>query len=129
MSDLPPYHPRHSLARAFVCAGKGIREFVVNGRNAKWQLGCAALAIALAAVLKLTVVEWMILIWTIGLVLSLEAMNTALERVVDLVSPQFHPLAGQAKDLAAGAVLIASFAAAVIGTILFLPKLLNFADL
>jgi hypothetical protein len=60
---------------------------------------------------------------SIAFVLSAEAMNTALEYLTDLVSPDPHPLAGKAKDVAAAAVLIAAFSAIIVGLILFLPKL------
>lgn len=68
--------------------------------------------------------EWGLLLGCIGLVITAEIFNTAIETVVNLVSPEYHPLAGKAKDLAAGAVLVASVTAAVIGTIVFLPYLL-----
>jgi diacylglycerol kinase (ATP) len=64
-----------------------------------------------------------VLVLAVALVLSLEALNTALEAVVDLVSPQMHPLAKQAKDTAAGAVLIGAIGAAIGGCIIFVPKL------
>ena len=54
-----------------------------------------------------------------------EAMNTAVERLVNLVSPQFHPIAGDVKDVAAGAVLLAALAAAIVGCIIFIPYLFN----
>ncbi|MDB5327334.1 MAG: diacylglycerol kinase [Phycisphaerales bacterium] len=87
-------------------------------------MAAAAVAIAIGAVLSLSRIEWIILIGTILLVLSLEAMNCAVERVVDLASPDYHELAKQAKDLAAGAVLIASIGSVVIGAMLFVPKII-----
>ncbi len=71
--------------------------------------------------------EWCLLVGSIGLVVTAEIINTAIETVVNLVSPDFNQLAGRAKDLAAGAVLVAAFTAALIGTIIFLPYLLAFA--
>ncbi len=59
----------------------------------------------------------------IGLVWATETFNTALERLVDLCSPQYDKVAGQAKDLAAGAVLLAAVAAAIVGLIIFLPRI------
>lgn len=59
----------------------------------------------------------------IALVLSLEALNTAVEHLTDLVSPDYHPLAGKAKDVAAAAVLIAAMGAIVAGGLIFLPKI------
>jgi len=74
--------------------------------------------------LGLNQVEWAILILTIASVLSLEAVNTAVESAVDLASPDLHPTAKRAKDLAAGAVLIAVLASVCVGLVLFVPKLL-----
>ena len=123
MSIRPDRPTRQSIARAFVCAGRGIAEFVREGRNSKVQLGAGGAAVVLGVVLRLSTTEWAVLTLMIAAVLSAEAMNTAVERTVDLVSPDFHPLAGRAKDLAAGAVLILSLAAMVVGAFLFLPKL------
>jgi len=72
--------------------------------------------------------EWLILIFAIGSVISAEVMNSAVETVVDMVQPNFHPLAGMAKDIAAGAVLVTAIQAAVIGTIVFAPELLDFMN-
>jgi diacylglycerol kinase (ATP) len=66
--------------------------------------------------------EWCGVVAAIGLVWTAEGLNTALEFLTDLVSPEYHELAGRAKDVAAGAVLSASIAAGVIGAIIFLPK-------
>jgi diacylglycerol kinase len=71
----------------------------------------------------LSLIEWALLVMSIAFVLSAEAMNTALEYLTDLASPDHHPLAGKAKDVAAAAVLIAAFNAIIVGLILFLPKL------
>ena len=62
----------------------------------------------------------------IGLVIAAELVNSAIERVVDLASPEQHPLAGQAKDLAAGAVLVCAMAAVIVGILVFLPYLRRF---
>ena len=72
--------------------------------------------------------EWLILILTIGCVVGAEVMNTALEIVVDMVQPNYDPLAGMAKDVASGAVLVTVIQAIVIGMIVFLPRLINFAS-
>ena len=73
----------------------------------------------------ITPTEWCIVIICFGLVLAAEGFNTAIERLVDLVSPDYHPIAGDVKDVAAGAVLICAIAAAIIGGIIFLTYLLN----
>lgn len=69
--------------------------------------------------------EWLILIVAIGCVIGAEVMNTAIESVVDLIQPDFDPLAGRAKDVAAGAVLVAVIQAVAIGLIVFLPRLVE----
>ena len=114
---------RQSLGNAFRTAFAGI-GFFVRERNSRIQMTAAVLAIALAAAVSLPRIEWIILIGTILLVLSLEAINCAVERVVDLASPGYHELARQAKDLAAGAVLIASIGSVVIGALLFIPRII-----
>jgi len=80
------------------------------------------LAIALGIVLKLSSVEWAILTITIGLVLISEFINTSLEQIVDLVSPEKQEKAKIAKDVAAAGVLVSAIVAVLIGALLFLPK-------
>jgi diacylglycerol kinase (ATP) len=69
--------------------------------------------------------EWCVVLLCFGLVMAAEAFNTAIERLVNLVSPDFHPLAGDVKDVAAGAVLICAIVAAIIGLIVFIPYLFS----
>lgn len=66
--------------------------------------------------------EWMLVIMLLGGMLALELVNSALERAVDLVTAERHPLAKQAKDMAAGAVLVFAVTSAIIGLLIFLPK-------
>jgi diacylglycerol kinase (ATP) len=93
-----------------------------NQRNFRLKVYIGVLALALALWLQVSLVPVLLLI---ALVLGLELVNTALEAVVDLVSPNYHPLAKAAKDLAAAAVLVASAIAALIGIILFIPALVD----
>lgn len=122
--------PRHgarawlrSVIRSFGFAFAGVWHVLRHQRNAHIHLCATILVVVFGFVLRVNPTEWIALILCITLVLSLEAMNTALEAVVDLASPQLHPLAKQAKDTAAGAVLIAAIGAAIAGCIIFLPKL------
>lgn len=78
---------------------------------------------------EVTKTEWCLLVGCIGLVITAEIINTAIETLTNLVSPKQHPLAGKTKDLAAGAVLVAAITAAVVGAIIFLPYLLAFLNL
>ena len=119
---------RQSLPSAFRNAFVGIGDFL-RERNSRIHLLAGVAAVALAAALRISGVEWAVIVLTIALVLTAEALNCAIERVVDLASPGRHELARQAKDLAAGAVLIASIAACVIGAIVFVPRLIALARL
>ena len=83
----------------------------------------AVTALALGFRLKLTAYEMAVLLLAIGMVLVAEMMNTAIEKAVDLVCPQYHPLAKIAKDAAAGAVLAAALIAAAVGYYLLFTKL------
>lgn len=87
------------------------------------HLAAAAAVLLLAIVAGLTATELCILILTIFAVLTAEMLNTAVEAIVDLVSPDYHQLAGLAKDVAAGAVLLAAIASIFIGYLLFSPYL------
>ena len=82
-------------------------------------------AIALGWFFVISTIEWLVLVLTITVVLTAEGLNTVLERVIDLHQPGRHPLARDAKDLAAGAVLVASTGALVVGVILFGPRLVR----
>jgi diacylglycerol kinase (ATP) len=75
--------------------------------------------VALGVFLELDALEWALVLMQIGLVWAAETFNTALEKLVDLVSPEYHPLAGKVKDIAAGAVLIVSLMSVAVGGIIF----------
>lgn len=94
-----------------------------EGRNFKIQIGFAIFASVLGFVLAINSGEWLALVLIITTVLILELINTAIETVVDMVSLKFHPLAKIAKDVSAGAVLIASSASIIIACVIFIPKI------
>ena len=101
-------------------AFRGILTLIKSENNFRIHLLAVVAVIISGFYLDLTEGEWLAIILTMGGVLALEAVNTAIEAVVDLVSPEYHDLAKKAKDIAAGAVLIFVFAAlAVAGVILF----------
>lgn len=112
------------LLRAFRFAFAGAGYLFATQWNARIHLIATAMACALAWWLGISRVEWLVLILVCTVVLALEAVNTAIEAVVDLASPEIHPLAKCAKDLGAAAVLIAAMGAAVVGCVMFLPYLL-----
>lgn len=116
-----------SLNCAFACAWAGLAQAIRSQRNMKVHLVMATLAVVLGVVLEIDAASWTAIVVVIAVVLSAECLNTAIEAVVDLVSPDYHGLARRAKDCAAGAVLVCALAAVVVGLIIFVPRLLNWA--
>ncbi|HZW53201.1 MAG TPA: diacylglycerol kinase family protein, partial [Candidatus Elarobacter sp.] len=120
-SAAPPR--RHSLAAAFGYAFAGLAAAWRTQRNLRIH-AVLALAVVIAGVLlRLPPLGWAVVALAIGLVLAAELLNTALEAVVDLVSPDDHPLAKRAKDVAAAGVLAASLAALAAGAFVLVAAL------
>lgn len=111
--------------KSFGYAWKGVRSFI--GREPNARIHCLAIVVVTVAgfFFGITRTEWLAVIICFGLVLAAEGFNTAIERLVDLVSPERNPIAGDVKDIAAGAVLICAIAAAIVGLIIFTPYLLS----
>jgi len=116
--------PRHlgKIAAATRYALRGLR-FFLQERNARLLLAGTIVTVAAGVYFKLAPLEWCAVILAMSLLWVAEGLNSALERLTDLVSPGFHPLAGKAKDIAAGAVLIALVGAVSIGIVIFGPRL------
>ena len=112
--------------KSFVYAFAGIASAVCGERNMRIHLVAAFAAVSLGTWLGLSAGEWVAVVICCALVMSLECLNTAIEAAVDLASPEIHPLAKKAKDCAAGAVLIAAIGSAIVGCIIFAPKLMRF---
>jgi undecaprenol kinase len=112
-----------NIMTSFKMALYGIAHALRHERNMKIHSVAALLVIILAAVLKVSFNDWMILLLLIALVISLELVNTAVERTVDLFTQERHPLAKQAKDTAAGAVLVMVIISVIIGIGIFLKYL------
>ena len=117
--------PASGFLRGFSFAGQGVWHVVRTQRNMRVHLLAASAAVVAGLVLRISAVDWACILAAIGLVLTAEALNTVVEALVDLCTGEFHPLAKIAKDAAAGAVLIASAAAAGVGIAVFLPYLLR----
>ncbi len=111
--------------KSFSYALAGIATAIREEFNFRVHLGAAVLAVVLALVLKISWIEWMILILVIGVVLAMELVNTGIEKLADLYSREHHPQVKMIKDLAAGAVLVAAIAALIIGAMIFLPRILG----
>jgi len=114
---------KQSLPRAFKNALAGMIYCALHERNMKIHMFAACFAGCLAWWLQLDRYEMLILLLTISSVLVAEMMNTVVEALVDIVSPEIHPLAKIAKDVSAGAVLIASIMSLFVAYILFFEKM------
>lgn len=112
-----------SMAESFSYAIMGLVQTVTGERNMKIHILAAITVIIAASFLPLTRLEWGLLVITIFMVLIAETINTAIEKTVDLVTGEYHPLARKAKNMAAGAVLLSAAAAVVMAYIIFSPYL------
>lgn len=117
-----PFSVRAKLL-AFRYAWQGIDYMLRTQVNAWIQIGITAIVTVVGLLFGLSAVEWCVVVLAIAGVWVAEALNTAIEAVVNLASPGRHPLAGRAKDVAAGAVLVAVAAAALCGLVIFGPRL------
>ncbi|MCW5907889.1 MAG: diacylglycerol kinase family protein [Chitinophagales bacterium] len=111
--------------RGFMYAVKGIAVAVREQLNLKVHLLALAIVSVAGLYFQITAIEWAILFLVFGLVLVAEMLNTAIEYLVDFVSPEFHPTAGKIKDVAAGAVLISAIIAGAVGLLIFGNRFLN----
>lgn len=112
---------RFPLVSAFKCAWDGIAYAVRTQRNMKIHLVIAVVAVVLGLVLGIDGPSWAAVLLCVAAVFAAECVNTAIESVVDLVSPDYHELARRAKDCAAGAVLIFALVAVVVACVVYLP--------
>ncbi|MAX80621.1 MAG: diacylglycerol kinase [Crocinitomicaceae bacterium] len=111
--------------KSFGYAFSGIATLLKEEHNARIHAVATVCVIVAGIYFKVSVTEWIALVFAIGLVFALEAVNTAIEALADFASPEQHPLIKKAKDVAAAAVLIGAFAAAAVGLFIFLPKVIE----
>ncbi len=116
---------RASFLDTFRNAISGIAYVLRTQRNARIHLGITSAVLLLGIWLRLSLSEWVLLATVAGLVWSAELINTAIETAVDLASPERQELAGTAKDISAGAVLLAAMVAAIVGLLVLGPPLLD----
>ncbi len=109
---------------SFKYAFTGLKQLILTERNAKVHVMAAILAIALGLWLKLSATEWCLIILCVISVLGMEGVNTCVELLADFIHPEKHDKIKIIKDIAAGAVLIAASGTAIIGLIIFTPKLI-----
>ena len=123
MTKRPDQHTT-GLLRSFGYAFEGIAQ-TFEGRNFRIQLGVAVVVIIACMVLRVQAWAWCAVLVCVGMVLGAEAANTAIEALVDLASPQVHPLAKRAKDCAAAAALLCDLVSVGVGAVVFGPYLLS----
>ena len=114
------------LKNSFKYAWQGIVQSYKGEQNLKIHAIVGILVVIFGFLLKISYFEWLICLVLIGLVIMAEFFNTAIEYVVDLASPEIHPLAKMAKDTASAGVLMMAIISAIIGLMIFVPKLVHF---
>ncbi len=112
------------LKKSFGYAFKGIDDVVGNEPNMKIHVSVAIVVVITAFLLKVSMMEWIILILLIGAVLAAETINTTIENLVDMYTKEYNEKARVVKDTAAGTVLILAITAAIIGLMIFIPKII-----
>ena len=108
--------------KSFANAWRGTKIAIKLEVNLRIHLAIALLVVLAGAFLQISTTEWLVVWLCVGAVVVAELMNTAIEKLVDMVSPQYNQQAGLVKDVAAGAVLVCTMVAAVAGLIIFIPK-------
>jgi diacylglycerol kinase (ATP) len=114
--------------RSFAHAFRGLRVLVQSQHNARIHALATVLVVAAGALLRISPTEWILVALAVACVWMAEALNTAIEFLVDLASPDLHPLAAKAKDVAAGAVLIAAVGSLIVGALVFGPPILKLLE-
>ncbi len=109
--------------KSFKFAFDGISTLFRNEHNSRIHALFTLAVIVAAFIFKISTFEWIAIIFAIGFVFTAELINSSIERTVDIITKDVNPIAKQAKDMAAGAVLIAAITAAIIGVLIFAPKL------
>ena len=112
----------------FVYAIRGLKKAIKTEKNLKIDCIMAILVVISGIVLKINTAEWIICILLIGIVISAELMNTAIEAVVDMYTREKNTLAERAKDVAAGSVFVVACMSAIVGLIIFIPKIIIFIN-
>lgn len=112
------------LRKSFGYAFKGIDNVIEHEPNMKIHVVVAILVVIMAFILKVSIIEWIILVLLIGAVLAAETINTTIENLVDMYTKEYDEKAKIVKDTAAGTVLILAITSAIIGLIIFIPKII-----
>ena len=111
--------------KSFSYAFNGLRLLIKEEHNAWIHLLATICVIIFGFVLSLSPLEWIAVIFAIGFVFAMEAINSSIERIADFISPERHDMIKQIKDISAAAVLIAALTALIVGLLVFVPKMIN----
>lgn len=110
--------------KSFGHALNGLKTLIAEEHNARIHLFAAVCTLIAGFVYEISVTEWIAVIFAIGLVFSLEIINSAVENFSDFISPERHDTIRKIKDLAAAGVLVSAITAFIVGLIIFLPKII-----
>lgn len=113
------------LINSFKYAFDGLKYAFIYEQNLTVHILATIIVIILGFLFKISIFEWLVLFLIIGLVIATELINTSIEATIDLITDEINPLAKIAKDTAASAVLVFGLTALIIGTLIFLPKIMN----
>jgi diacylglycerol kinase (ATP) len=111
--------------KSFRNASMGLKMLIVEEHNARIHLFAAIVALILGVFFKVSTFEWIVIILSIGLVISVEAINSSIERIADFISPEYNDKIKSIKDISAASVLICAFTVLLIGCIVFIPKIIE----
>lgn len=112
-----------SILKAFGHAFNGIHYFFLHERNGRIEIGIAAATVVLGLCMNISIAEWTAILLCIALVIGFEMVNSALEKLCDVVEEEYHPVIKTVKDISAAAVLWCAFISVIIGVIIFSTKL------
>ncbi len=114
-----------NLYKSFYAAFVGLYNAFKQERNIKIHVSAAVIISIIGLIVEINSWQWVAQTLVIGLVISLEMVNTAIEELTDLVSPEYSRIAGKVKDIAAGAVLFAAITSVIVGCLIYAPIILN----
>ena len=115
-----------NLYKSFYAAFTGLYTAIKQERNIKIHFSAAVIITIVGLILEINSWKWVAQTLVIGLVISLEMVNTAIEELTDLVSPEYSRIAGKVKDIAAGAVLFAAITSVIVGCLIYAPIILKY---
>lgn len=124
MSDKQKMFSIKKRLASFKYAFQGLQSLLLFEHNARIHLVAAIIALTLSILFKISTLEWLIIVFVIGLVLVTELLNSAFEKLADMVSPDYDERIRHVKDYGAAAVLISSVVALIAGALIFIPKIL-----